>query len=73
VVWETLQVLESVDRLLELLDRAQDILPELHRSIHMAAGHLCDLAWPPFLTVPNDTLGTPRNCVCGKRARCIAT
>jgi hypothetical protein len=36
---------ESVDRLLELLDRAQDILPDLHRTIHMAAGHLCDLDW----------------------------
>jgi hypothetical protein len=36
---------ESVDRLLELLDRAPDILPDLHRSIHMATGHLCDLAW----------------------------
>jgi hypothetical protein len=36
---------ESVDRLLELLDRAQDILPDLHRRIHMATGHLCDLAW----------------------------
>jgi len=36
---------ESVDRLLELLDLAQEILPDLHRNIHTAAGHLCDLAW----------------------------
>jgi hypothetical protein len=36
---------ESVDRLLELLDRAQEMVPDLHRSIQMAAGHLCDLAW----------------------------
>ncbi len=35
---------QSVDQLLELLDRAEDVLPDLHRSIHMAAGHLCDLA-----------------------------
>jgi hypothetical protein len=35
---------QSVDRLLELLDRAEDVLPDFHRSIHMAAGHLCDLA-----------------------------
>jgi hypothetical protein len=26
---------ESVDRLLELLDRAEEVLPDLHRSIHM--------------------------------------
>jgi hypothetical protein len=36
---------ESVDRLLELLDRAEEMMPDLHRSIHMAAGHLCNLAW----------------------------
>jgi hypothetical protein len=36
---------ESVDRLLELLDRAKELLPDLHRSISMASGHLCDLAW----------------------------
>jgi hypothetical protein len=36
---------QSVDQLLELLDRAEDVLPDLHRSIHMTAGHLCDLAW----------------------------
>jgi hypothetical protein len=35
---------QSVDQLLELLGRAEDVLPDLHRSIHMAAGHLCDLA-----------------------------
>ena len=35
---------ESVDRLLELLDRAEEELPDLHRSIQMAAGHLCDPA-----------------------------
>lgn len=35
---------QSVDRLLDLLDRAEEVLPDLHRSIHMAAGHLCDLA-----------------------------
>jgi hypothetical protein len=36
---------ESVDRLIELLDRAEEIMPDLHRSIHMATGHLCGLAW----------------------------
>jgi hypothetical protein len=39
---------QSVDQLLELLDRAEDVLPDLHRSIHMAAGHLSDLAWYIF-------------------------
>jgi len=34
---------QSVDRLFELLDRADEVLPDLHRSIHMAAGRLCDL------------------------------
>jgi hypothetical protein len=36
---------ESVDSLLELLDRAEEVMPDLHRSVHMAAGHLCNLAW----------------------------
>jgi hypothetical protein len=36
---------ESVDSLLKLLDRAEEMMPDLHRSIHMTAGHLCDLAW----------------------------
>jgi hypothetical protein len=36
---------ESVDRLLELLDHAKEMLPNLDRSINMASGHLCDLAW----------------------------
>jgi hypothetical protein len=36
---------ESVDRLLELLDHAKEMLPHLDRSISMASGHLCDLAW----------------------------
>jgi hypothetical protein len=36
---------ESVDRLLELLDHAKEMLPNLDRSISMASGHLCDLAW----------------------------
>jgi hypothetical protein len=36
---------ESVDSLLKLLDRAEEIMPDLHRNIHMTAGHLCDLAW----------------------------
>jgi hypothetical protein len=36
---------ESGDRLLELLDQAEEIMPDLHRSIHMATGHLCGLAW----------------------------
>ena len=36
---------ESVDRLLELLDQAKEFMPELERSISMASGHLCDLAW----------------------------
>jgi hypothetical protein len=31
---------ESVDSLLKLLDRAEEIMPDLHRNIHMAAGHL---------------------------------
>ena len=36
---------ESVDTLLELLDRAEEIVPDLHRTVHMAAGHLCGLTW----------------------------
>jgi hypothetical protein len=36
---------ESVDRLIKLLDRAEEIMPNLHRSVHMANGHLCALAW----------------------------
>jgi hypothetical protein len=36
---------ESVDRLIKLLDRAEEIMPDLHRSVHMANGHLCALAW----------------------------
>lgn len=36
---------DSVDRLLELLDRAEEIFPDIHQTIHRAAGHLCDLAW----------------------------
>jgi len=35
---------QSVDQLLELLDRVEDVLRDLHRRIHMADGHLCDLA-----------------------------
>lgn len=35
---------ESVNRLLELLDQAKEMLPDLDRSISMASGHLCDLA-----------------------------
>ena len=36
---------ESVERLLWLLDRAKEELPEAARSISMAIGHLCDLHW----------------------------
>ena len=34
---------ESLDRLLWLLDRIRDELPDSERSASMAAGHLCDL------------------------------
>jgi hypothetical protein len=27
---------ESVDRLIKLLDRAEEIMPDLHRNVHMA-------------------------------------
>jgi hypothetical protein len=36
---------ESVDRLLELLKRAEEFLPDHSRTISMARGHICGLAW----------------------------
>jgi hypothetical protein len=35
---------ESVDRLLELLEHAKELLPDLDRTIGMASGHLCELS-----------------------------
>ena len=36
---------ESDDRLLDLLQQAEELLPELGRTISTASGHICDLAW----------------------------
>jgi hypothetical protein len=36
---------DSVGRLMEFLDRPEEIFPDIHQTIHRAAGHLCDLAW----------------------------